>query len=753
MRSYLAGFSTAFGCVLASALVLGLVDLAHTGGGAAPIPAILGLWALLALPLALGAGLVLGAGNATWGEGFIRGALRRLRDDRTLDQTIAGALIAGALVGGVLALAVSKLVGPLVLSVQRQNVGALLLGVATVALVPILALGAIPLYRITRIVARAIPAAGPLSRVMMLLVLAAAGLAASALFIIYRQLDAQALKLGFFFSLAMLPVLALALGILFHGPLARVRAKIPRLVVLGGAVVAIALPIVGLTGTPSDAVQTAVTDHSYLGSVAIEKLREHIDHDGDGYSAFFGGPDCDDNDAMVNPGMPEICGNGKDDNCIGGDAPCEPDAPKDAGTAPVTPDAPTVKGGDNVLIIFVDTLRYDHLGFTGYQREGASLTPRIDGLAKQSIVFSRAWSQAPNTPRSVPSFMTSRYPSQVHFDKQFKSYAKVLDDNDLLFESMKAAGFNTFAETSHFYFCTKKRPKDCDYGNPKDANIDQGVDVWDNSDAVDISPSNHDIAGPRIAKKAIAKLDELAAGKQKFAMLVHLFDPHSTYMEHPGFTYKRGKDALMERYDYEVAFDDKLIGDILDELDKTGLAANTAVVLMADHGEAFGEHVVYGEADYFHGDTLYAELTHVPLMFRVPGLAPCMRDDVVQLVDMAPTVAALSGVPPAPTWVGRSLVPAMTCGKPSALPAQPAFAELLPEPMWDHDAKAMVTADGKRHVYYRKSDNRWEIYDLEADPAEAKNIADGDPDAAKLEAALAHWIEGPLEAGKTKKAK
>src|SRR5207248_7953411 len=105
--------------------------------------------------------------------------------------------------------------------------------------------------------------------------------------------------------------------------------------------------------------------------------------------------------------------------------------------------------------------------------------------------------------------------------------------------------------------------------------------------------------------------------KQKFALLVHLFEPHSTYMEHPKFTYKGGKGSLMEKYDYEVAFEDELIGQILDELDKTQLAANTTVVLMADHGEAFGDHVVYGEADYFHGDTLYAELTHVPLLFRI----------------------------------------------------------------------------------------------------------------------------------------
>ena len=78
---------------------------------------------------------------------------------------------------------------------------------------------------------------------------------------------------------------------------------------------------------------------------------------------------------------------------------------------------------------------------------------------------------------------------------------------------------------------------------------------------------------------------------------------------------------------------------------------------------------------------------------------------------------------------------------------KPAFGELLPEPKWDHDAKSMISADGTRHVFYRISDSRWEIYDLVADPDEKKNIADSDPNADKLNAELAAWIEGPLAAG------
>ena len=72
---------------------------------------------------------------------------------------------------------------------------------------------------------------------------------------------------------------------------------------------------------------------------------------------------------------------------------------------------------------------------------------------------------------------------------------------------------------------------------------------------------------------------------------------------------------------------------------------------------------------------------------------------------------------------------------------------MLPAPEWDHAGKSMITADGKRHVYWRSSDNRWEIYDLEADPEERKNLAGSDPQAKALEQQLAAWIEGPLAAG------
>jgi len=740
---YRSGLATGVGLFLIAGAVLAFVDLAHAHGGGL---ALLGLWSLLALPLAVGTGLVLAAGNATWGPGWVRAVFRRLRDDRALDIAVSAALVAAVIVGGVLALGVAKLSVGLVGNVQRKGVGGLLLGVVVVGLVPILALGTLPLYRVTRQLTALVPAIGPLSRVVVLVVGAIAAIVVAGAWVVFHQLDWRALDLGSLVVPALLPVIAIGLAITFYGPLAGVRERIPMRGVAAavGLVIAALLPVLGLRGTPSEDTQAAVAERSYLGKRLIPVLRKLSDRDHDGYSAFFGGPDCDDHNADIHPNAKDIPDNGIDENCNGEDAHLKTTVDPDPHANPA---APTLTGGDNVIVIFVDTLRYDHLGISGYQRDGKSLTPRLDAFAKQAVVFQHAYSQASNTPRSVPSFLTSRYPSEVKGLETAKDYPTIGGDNDTIFEALQPAGFTTIGESSHFYFCDhEKYPDTCGDvknigGEPMHINAIQGADLWDNSEGKSIPDSNHDIAGPRIVKKTIAKLDELAGKKQKFAMIVHLFDPHSTYMEHPGLAWTaKGADAWVQKYDYEVAFEDGQIGELLDALDKNGLAKTTTVVLMSDHGEALGVHP--GEPGMYHGMSLYNEVLHVPLIFRVPNVKPAMRDDVVELIDMAPTIAALFGVTPPSSWIGRSLVPAIAGGK---LSPQAAFAEMPTTNEWKHEAKSMITPDAKHHVFFKISDNRTEVYDLTADPDERTDTWSSDPNAKELKKQLTAWIDGALQ--------
>jgi choline-sulfatase len=745
-----AGIAAGLGLVLGSALVVAVADLIHAGGGGL---ALFGVWALIALPLALFVGVTLGAGNLTWGRGWVRGMFRKLRDDAELDKLVAGVLIAAVIVGGVMAFGVSKLAMKLVANVNRKEVGALLLGVVVVGLVPVFAVAAIPVYRVTRPIAGIVPAIGPLSRVVTLVIGAIVAGTAAGLVIVFKRLDYQVLNLGQYIAPAMVLVLAGLIGFVVYGPLAAVRERITSRGIIAGvaAMVAMILIVIGLR-QPGDAARLAVTERSYVGPLVIPALRGFFDSDGDGVSAFFGGEDCDDSRADVHPNAREIAGDGIDNNCVGGDSKVEKENPPPGDAA--VPTVPTITGGKNVLVIFVDTLRADRMGYAGYQRDGKSLTPRLDAFAKGAVVFKNAYAQAPNTPRSVPSFMASRYPSELAVDRETRDYPTLKDaGNDFLFEAMKGAGFKTIGMTSHFYFCAslkssegRRDPSICpgvaDYLN---SNVLQGADEWNNEGAVGIAPSNKDYAGPRTVKKTLARLEELAkTPEDKFAMMVHLFEPHSTYMEHEGFPItERGTAGLEQKYDYEIAVTDRYIGELLDALDKTGLAKTTTVVVMSDHGEAFGVHHFAGQSMFFHGQTLYRELIHVPLMFRVPDVDGRMADDVVQLIDLAPTIAALFGVKPPASWQGRSLVPAFEA-KP--LDPKPAFAELLPADAWKHNARSMITADGKRHVFYVISDRRWEIFDLEADPLEKKNIFDSEPNKKALQDQLAAWLDRPRDA-------
>jgi arylsulfatase A-like enzyme len=198
-----------------------------------------------------------------------------------------------------------------------------------------------------------------------------------------------------------------------------------------------------------------------------------------------------------------------------------------------------------------------------------------------------------------------------------------------------------------------------------------------------------------------------------------------THKEFP--TSLSGVPGLMEKYDYEIAFCDLWVRKLIDAVTELGLADNTAIVVMADHGEAWGEHKVY-----FHGQDLFEEQLRVPLIFVVPGHKSQVIDEPVALVDVGPTLliwsARRSGQhagtqPDAPHPAGKAAPPE---------PPRAIFAELLPATAWPHHATMMI--DGGHKLIHRISDRRWEMYDLASDPGEKKNLADA-PAAADLLAA------------------
>src|SRR5262249_27807602 len=162
-------------------------------------------------------------------------------------------------------------------------------------------------------------------------------------------------------------------------------------------------------------------------------------------------------------------------NCEGGDAvaTAEPEpAPEPKAAPPTETGKPAGKGKGkgksgkaealadgaghfkgNILIVTIDAFRGDRLGVAGYGRPaGRSLTPTLDALARRGASFRHAWSQAPNTPRSFPSILTSRYPSEIAWDKPGVNYPNLLPSNVTFFDGLAAAGWKNLGIFSHFYF-------------------------------------------------------------------------------------------------------------------------------------------------------------------------------------------------------------------------------------------------------------------------------------------------------------
>ena len=704
--------------VLAGICGAGLVDLLLTAGhgGATGLLALtLGFYGTAAILGGLGAELVVeaiaGARPPGWGE---------LRDEPQRDRALAA---------GVLAALVAVLVVAIVAALgQKMFVGKMASAkLATIAAAGLVAIGALPgavvaiaAVPLLRRLAQALPRPRALGATGFLLAALAATAVLAFVFALSRA-DWRVLDLGPLYAIAAAIVLGLGHGLFWFwsGPGKALRARLPAAL---GLALPIGVAVAALLGLGAGArlpegspAFEAVADHSWGLRALLATARHLTDRDGDGFSARFGGGDCDDTRADVYPGAEDIPGDGIDQDCEGGDArpvaaASKPAAGDGAPLAPIKPREGAWKG--NILIVTIDAFRADRLGVAGYSRPpGRSLTPTLDALAARGAYFRRVWSQAPNTPRSFPSIVTGRYPTDIAFDKPTVNYPNLLPANQTVFQVLAATGLKPIGIFSHFYFTA-------------DRGISRGFAEWSNDGAGTIAESNKDSASPRIVPRVIERLRTAAAKHERFVLWTHLFEPHSSYMTHKEFpTSLSGVPGLMEKYDYEIAFADLWVKKLFDEVKALGLDKDTAIIVCADHGEAWGEH-----KQYFHGTDLFDEQTRVPLIIAIPGQPPRVINDEVELVDVAPTLLDLVGAPVPPTMRGRSLLPRIE-GK--ALPPVPIYAEQMPATAWPHQAAMMV--DGDHKIIHRISDRRWELYDLKRDPGEKNNLAANPADAKLFE--------------------
>lgn len=319
----------------------------------------------------------------------------------------------------------------------------------------------------------------------------------------------------------------------------------------------------------------------------------------------------------------------------------------------------------NVLLVVVDTLRADRLGAYGHDRP---TSPRIDAFGAGAVVFEQATSQASWTLPSLATLLTGRSPEvhgAVHRDQRLPAAL------DTLAERFAAAGYATGAVVSGTF-------TDATWG------FDQGFEAYDDlggmgGDPAGMAAVEARVTSDEVTDRALAWLS--AQGDRPFFLLAHYFDPHAEFREHEGISFPprpvpvrlpltdepQPADVAERaaRYEGEIAFTDGHVGRLLE-----AVHGRTVAVLTADHGEEFHERLRTG-----HGHGLFTELVHVPLIVRAPGFQPGRAPTAVGLVDVAPTLAELCGLPPAAAD-GRSLVPVLR--DPSVVRGAPVYAAHFP---------------------------------------------------------------------------
>jgi len=406
--------------------------------------------------------------------------------------------------------------------------------------------------------------------------------------------------------------------------------------------------------------------------------------------------------------------------------------------------------GPSIVLVLIDTLRADYLGTYGF---AGDVSPRIDRFAQEAIVFENAFSQAPWTKPSIATLFTSLHPKQHGVSAHGSQFltetgaelrASALPRRALtLAEGLRRAGYETAAFVA----------------NPW---IRQGLGFAQGFDTFEEETGATPVFADAILAKARKWLAERSSEKP-FFLYLHFMDIHGPYdppaddvravqdsgslgarralrreeldrrrgylMKAPWTTRPEGRrlETWRGRYAAGVRALDREIGGFLDDLAARGLLDDSVVVITSDHGEELLDH-----GDFDHGNTLYDEQIHVPLVVRLPGGAGGGRrvDDVVGLIDVMPTLLGLAGSEVSPKLAGRDLGVLLE-GKSFAGSeiAISAGVKRRPELESVRTRTHKLVRDGKT--------GETALFDLAADPGESRDLSATAPQVrAALEKAL-----------------
>jgi arylsulfatase len=400
----------------------------------------------------------------------------------------------------------------------------------------------------------------------------------------------------------------------------------------------------------------------------------------------------------------------------------------------------------NLVLVTVDTLRADHLGFAGYPRD---TSPHLDALAREGTAFARCYSVSATTGAAHVSLFTSLLPFEHGVLANRQRYPRGLPS---LMTALRARGYRTAGFVSSVVVGRKSGLQD-----EFDHFDDQGTVVELNR------PGRPERPAAATLEAAANFLAGLPAATP-FFLWVHLIDPHGPYQapeepdrfvgdatfgaaprllpigasdwvfgQIPAYQILGGRreaDFYIARYDAEIRYADEALGRFFTRLRELRLYDESLLVVTADHGETLDEP---GHKRYFaHGTITYEEVVRIPLIVREPRGGARLRAaspaEPVTSLDVAPTVLDLLDHPPLAGSRGRSLL------RGSARAEEPFFSlgaygsELLEKTI---GTQFSVRRGPWRYVV-NSQDGSEELYDHRADPGERVNVAAGQ--AAALDA-------------------
>lgn len=367
----------------------------------------------------------------------------------------------------------------------------------------------------------------------------------------------------------------------------------------------------------------------------------------------------------------------------------------------------------NVVLIVIDTLRADHLSTYGYKKNTA---PFIDSVAGQGIVFKNAFSTSSWTAPATASIFTSLYPFQhgvltgLAVGKSLKiEINSIPEEIETVTEVLNKNGYATYGISDNINICNAQ-------------GFTQGFDKFKRLPY----PNNKKIDG------LLEKWAEEIMSKKKYFLYLHFNDPHEPYHPRdPWYEAKEGKiQDVVARYDSEIGYLDARIKTLYR---KFGWDKNTLLIITADHGEGFLEHKKKA-----HGNSLYSELIHVPLVIRFPGedRAPRRISRNVSILDILPTLRGYLEFGGSPVDEGIDLMPVIS-GKSTDRGEGYLFSHLI-------HRRWLGKENIRKTIYHSTIFQNWkhivtsrdgkiiknELFDLEKDPLERSNIFSENRDIA-----------------------